>query len=221
MSQHRHAVSRRSRLRASIALIASVVLVAGCASSHGTPEPGSSAAGGGHQPSSAPAGAAVTKTRVFAPYGRDGAPAASVVAHHSGSCFTASITVASHDAYRCFAANKILDPCFVVPGSRRLLDCYTSPWSRATQLRVTHLPARSGTAHVSRPWAIELQDGTRCVVTNGTAAIVRHVALGYGCPDGAAGLTGRDDAGHAWRALYRSTDGLVQTVRVTAAWRAA
>jgi hypothetical protein len=127
--------------------------------------------------------------------------------------------VAARGAYRCFAANKILDPCFVVPAATHLLDCYTTPWSRATQLRVGHLPKASGVAHVSRPWALELQGGVRCVVTNGTAEIVRHVALGYQCPDGAAGLI--DTGGHNLRALYEATDGLVRTVRVTTQWRAA
>lgn len=211
----RPAVANRGRLRASILAVVAVVLLAGCASSrHGSTVP----AGGHHQTSSTPAGATVTKTRVFAPYDRSGAPTAGVVAHRSGSCFTASITVAAHGAYRCFAANKILDPCFVAPTSTHLLDCYSTPWSRATQLRVRQLPKAAGAAQVSRPWALELQGGTRCVVTNGTADIVRHVALGYQCKDGSAGLIASSTG--TLRVLYKATDGLVRTVRVTTAWRA-
>lgn len=220
MSHDRPAVSRRLRLRAAVALGATVLLAASCASSHHGSKPAPNGAVGGHETSSAPAGATVTKTRIFAPYGRSGTPAAGVVAHRSGSCFAASITVAGHGAYRCFAANKILDPCFTMPSSTRLLDCYASPWSRATQLKVTHLPAANGTTHVSRPWAVELQGGARCVVTNGTATIVRHVALGYRCPDGAAGLID-PDAGGALKAMYKATDGLVRTVLVRTAWQAA
>jgi hypothetical protein len=213
VSLHGHASRRRRRLRATITALSAVLLLAGCASSTSRPK----VAAGGQQISSTPAGVTVTKTRVFAPYDRSGAPTAGVVAHRSGSCFTASITVAARGAFRCFAANKILDPCFVVPGSTHLLDCYPAPWSRATQLRVAHLPKVTAVGHVSRPWAIELQGGVRCVVTNGTADIVRHVALGYQCPDGAAGLTA--GGGSTKHALYQATDGLVRTMRVTATWR--
>ncbi|HEY8302254.1 MAG TPA: hypothetical protein VIG48_10170 [Jatrophihabitans sp.] len=157
--------------------------------------------------------------RVFAPYDRSGVATAGVVAHRSGSCFTASITVSAATAYRCFAANLLLDPCFAVPGSKHLLDCYNDPWSHATRLRVNRLPKPSSAITISRPWALSLADGSHCVVTNGTAPIVRHIALGYQCRGGMAGLVGPAHA-HLLRVLYRSIDGLVRTVGVTTAWQA-
>lgn len=210
MLHHRRAVSRW------VLLLLVIGSVAGCASSHRN---SSAAQAGGPASSSSPVGATVTKTRVFAPFDRSGRAAAGVAAHRSGSCFTSSITVSGTSAYRCFAANALLDPCFAVPNSAHLLDCYADPWSRATQLRVSRLPRPASTVDVARPWALELSDGTHCVVTNGTATIVRHIALVYQCRTGLAGLIGSPRA-QVLQALYRSTDGVVRTIRVSIAWRA-
>ncbi len=129
--------------------------------------------------------------------------------------------MAASRAYRCFAENTILDPCFAAPGSAHVLDCYASPWARAVQVRVAKLPTHTAASHVTRPWAIELAGGQRCVVTNGTAPIVRGTALGYRCSGGAAaGLRGAVTE-RTLSALYRATDGAVSTPTVVAAWRAA
>jgi hypothetical protein len=207
------------------AVVAGVALAAmvlgGCATSHHGPDaPAGAAATSTTKTSSAPAGVTAPTTRVFTPYGRGGAPTAGVVEHRSGSCFTQSITVAARGAYRCFAANTILDPCFAKPGTKHLLDCYPSPWSRAVQLHVDTLPTAATAVHVTRPWAIELAGGQHCVVTNGTAPTIRGVSLGYLCTDGDAGLR-RDPAGGAMSALYRATDGAITTRAVDVVWHAA
>ncbi len=210
MSQCRRAVV------AGVAL--AVMVLGGCATSHR----GADAPAGGApttRTTSAPAGVTVTKTRVFTPYDRSGAPTAGVVAHRSGSCFTRSITVNAQGAYRCFAANTILDPCFAEPGTTHVLDCYASPWSRAVQLRVSAVPTTTTAADVTRPWAIELAGGQHCVVTNGTAPVVRGVSLGYLCTDGAAGV--RQTSARSMSALYRATDGAIATRAVLVVWRAA
>jgi hypothetical protein len=206
--------------RAVATLVVAVLLLAGCASGHRTT---TSAAVGAEQTtkqaSSPPVGATVTKFRVFAPYDRSGAPTAGVAAHRSGSCFTTSITVMAADAYRCFAGNSLLDPCFASPDKRLVLECYLAPWSRPIELRVRTLPSASSPLTITRPWAIQLAAGARCVATNGTPNLVRGVALSYACPDGFAGL--RTTTGRTLTALYRATDGLVRVSRVTIAWSAA
>lgn len=203
--------------RRGVAVVAALaaMLLGGCASAH---HPSPAAVAGGHTASSSPL-AGGTTTRFFAPYRRSGAPTAGVVAHRSGSCFTKSITVAARGAFRCFAANTILDPCFAAPGSEHVVDCYAAPWTRAVELRVAKLPSTGLAAHVTRPWAIELAGGQRCVVTNGTAPVVQGIALGYQCADGAAGLRS-DAAGRSLSALYRATDGALSTQTVQTAWRA-
>ena len=72
---------------------------------------------------------------------------------------------------------------------------------------------------VTRPWAIELAGGQRCVVTNGTAPVARGVSLGYLCTDGAAGL--RQTTAKSMSALYRATDGAIAARAVLVAWRGA
>ncbi len=214
MSQCRRAVV------AGVALVAMVL--GGCATSHHGPATpaGATPATNTTKTSSAPAGVTEPTMRVFTPYGRGGAPTAGVVAHRSGSCFTRSITVSTRGAFRCFAANTILDPCFARPGTARVLDCFASPWSRAVQLHVAALSTAAGATHVTRPWAIVLAGGQHCVVTNGTAPLARGVSLGYLCADGDAGLR-QDRAGAAMSALYRATDGAISTRAVDVVWRAA
>ncbi len=216
MSHHRLAVSARVPVRVVVWLVLVVLSAAGCASSHHNPP----APAGGQSSSSAPVGATVTTMHVFAPYDRSGRATAGVVAHRSGSCFTASITVPTASAYRCVAANTLFDPCFVVPHSSRRLDCYADPWSPATRLRVDQ-PAEGavGRRRLTGRGGSQLAGGTQCVVTNGTATIVRHVALVYQCRSGLAGLVGSAHA-RQLRALYRSIDGVVRSVRVTVAWQA-
>jgi hypothetical protein len=199
--------------------VLAAALLGACASGHSTKN------AAGHQPAdvggtsttSASAGATVTKNRVFAPFDRSGAPAAGVAAHRSGSCFTTSITVAASDAYRCFAGNEILDPCFAGPASTHQLACYRDPWSRATVLRVRTLPSPMHPLHITRPWAIMLAGGMHCVVTNGTTSVLRGIPMGYACADGFAGM--RPGGGADRSALYRATDGLVRVVRVVEMWR--
>jgi hypothetical protein len=202
-------------LRAVLTLVVSLLVLAGCASSH---HPTQSAAVGGVQTSSSPAGATVTKIRVFAPYDRSGAPTAGVAAHRSGSCFTTSITVMAADAYRCFAGNELLDPCFVSPDRHDVLNCYPTPWGHPTQLRVHKLPKATATVKITRPWAIELAGGQRCLATNGTPSILRGIPLTYKCTDGFAGM--RKNPGRTMMALYRASDGLVRMKPVVIAWSA-
>lgn len=211
-------LQRRIGVAVFVALAA--LVLDSCGSTHDpSPAAGSPSASSASSSSSVSA-AATTTTRIFTPYDRSGAPTAGVVAHRSGSCFAKSITVATKGAYRCFAANALLDPCFVAPGTAHVLDCYASPWSRAVQVRVAKLPSGGAAAHVSRPWAIELAGGQRCVASNGTVPFVRGVALTYQCTDGAAGLRPAS-ARAAMSALYRASDGAVSTRTVVTAWRTA
>jgi hypothetical protein len=220
VSQRVHASRRfRAPMVIAVAALVAALALAACASTRhtgGTPSAGAGAPAG--TSTSVSAGATVPIMLVFAPSDRSGGATAGAVAHRSGSCFTTSITVSATDAYRCFAGNSLLDPCFASPSSPSLLDCYASPWARAVQLRITGALPKGGTSlSISRPWAIELAGGLRCVATNGTPQLVRGVALTYQCADGAAGL--RTPA--APQALYAASDGAVRTVGVVGEWRTA
>jgi hypothetical protein len=228
-----HAVRARAVRTSVLGLCTAAVLIllAACASSgHDT----TSATAPGTQPARAtaspnpatpsgqvaPAHATATVRHVFAAFGPGGAPTAGVEAHRSGSCFTASITVDDPVAYRCFAANTILDPCFAAARTASTVYCYATPWSRATALRLTKPLPTASVLPVTRPWAIELPGNNRCVVVTGTTTVVRGVPLGYRCQPGSAGLT-TSTAGSATRhALYRAPGGTLRQVPVLAEWSA-
>jgi hypothetical protein len=242
MSHFRHAAWVPVGLRQVLIVCAALGLVglalAGCASSAGNAGPASNnisaqsttrtqqqPAGSGHTTTASSGGAVPMTVRTFTPFDRSGAPTAGVAAHRSGSCFTSSITVTAPGAYRCFAANTIMDPCFRSPASpQHLLECYLTPWARATELRVTKLPAVRPETGITSPWAIELTGSIRCVATNGTPTILHGVGLSYRCPDGWAGLSAaatRAASGAAGvTALYQATDGAVQRLSVLTEWRA-
>jgi hypothetical protein len=212
------------RLRATTVVIASAVLLAGCAGGAHAPDAGVQ---GGHRTDVVPTGANVTVLRTFTPFGPDGAPAAGVAAHRSGSCFTNSITVAKRNAYRCFAGNDLLDPCFARSRAAKNVFCYANPWSKATRLRLTKpLGSTVGSTkplRVTRPWAIRLHGGLRCIATGGTTDVVRGVALSYRCGNaGTAGLHPVHHPGrHAQRtALFSGRSGALHDVDVAVEWRA-
>jgi hypothetical protein len=223
-----HSVLRRGRrprrsarrwLLITAGTLAAAGVLAACASS------GPSQRGAGPARSAAPAsqpGPAAPKGTVrhdFAPPHPGGAPLTGVAAHRSGTCFTSSITVRDRLAYRCFAANQILDPCFAAARSARTLYCYADPWRKPTALRVSRaLPAATATSAVTRPWAIELPGGNRCLVLTGTVPQARGVALGYRCEKGTAGLT--RGTGRQLAALYRAPSGALSRVPVVAEWTA-
>lgn len=163
--------------------------------------------------------ATTTATRVFAAYRPDGAPTAGVVAHRPGTCFSSSILVATARAYRCIAGNRILDPCFAGPSPTvHSLACYADPWSRATELTLTSRLPRPAPLRITRPWALELADGHRCVATAGTIAADREGTLDYRCDSGMAGV--RSATGPAWQARYVPANGAARQISVIVVWKA-
>ncbi|MGN6607550.1 MAG: hypothetical protein ACTHMS_11160 [Jatrophihabitans sp.] len=142
--------------------------------------------------------------------------AAAVSGTRTGNCFTTSITVGSADAYRCFAGNAILDPCY---GSGRTVTCYADPWSKPVSLRLTQ-PLPGGPAMtVHRPWAIQLAGGIRCIAATGVVPVVDHVPLTYTCLDGgAAALTGSATAPLRTASYRPTTTAPLRPLTVTDVW---
>ena len=199
-------------------LIAAVVLLSatGCAASSrsGAGQPGEPAAPAAPTPH--------TVTRTFAAYDGAGRLTVPVAGHRRGYCWSASVAAPGAHAYRCFAGNTILDPCFVEPGpaAPHTVACVADPWSPATVLRLTkRLPAAPDPA-AARPWAIVLAGGARCVATAGTVPAVDGINLPYGCSDRtAAALLDRPGAlRHAYAAA--PTAAAVREVAVRVLWRA-
>lgn len=230
----------RRRLRATTlagGLIAIAVLVlAGCANSSGGGQAAQSSAPGhtarpqsASSPSSSQQTTAAVKpgtksgtvVRKFVPYTSSGAPVAGVTARRSGSCFTASIVVPRRNSYRCLAGNALLDPCFAKARSAKTLACFTAPWSKVTQLRLTKSLASSvpdpTPTHVTRPWAIALSGGVRCVAGSGTAEVKQGVAMTYTCANGGVAGLVQSPTTHR-KALYAPHGKPARRVAVTVEW---
>lgn len=200
-------------------LIAAVVLMSatGCATSSrsGAGQPG--------EPAAPAARAPRTVVRTFAAYDSSGRLTVPVAGHRSGHCWSVSVAAPGDHAYRCFAGNTILDPCFAAPGPTdpRTIACVADPWSPATVLRLTkRLPAATPTPAAPHPWAIVLAGGARCVASTGTVVAVDGINLPYGCSDHtAAALLDRPGA---LRRAYAAapTASAVRQVAVRVLWRA-
>lgn len=176
-----------------IAVVA-VIALAGCATGRVTDGHRATHAGG--------AGAHLTSHRsaatarlTFAPYDSSGKLTVAVTRKATGNCWATSLADPEAAAYRCFAGNQILDPCFARPGTQRggTVACIADPWSTATVLTLTKpLPGTSSTAH--RIWAFVRSDGAHCVAATGTVPAVAGRNLPYNCSKGTfAALNGVHD----------------------------
>ena len=165
-----------------------------------------------------------TVVHTFTAYRADGTPTVASARTGSGYCWDSSLAATGLSAFRCFAgagsSAQILDPCFApaTPHPASVI-CVQDPWSSATTLHLTRAlptPVADGS---SRPWAVELTGGTRCVASTGTVPTVGGVNLSYHCADGtAAALTQTTTA--LWSAVYADPDATVlHTSTVAGAWR--
>lgn len=110
-----------------------------------------------------PAGTVQVAYQPFTPSGAVD-PSLVVTADRTGSCQTGE----SDGSYRCFASagSGIYDPCFAGPdGASAPLVCPGDPVTDdVTEFTATELQGPGATS--TRPWAVELADGTVCVFVN-------------------------------------------------------
>lgn len=170
-----------------------------------------------------------TAVRMFVPFGpgRVLQPGVSIAERLDGRCFAESVSSeARPDAWRCMAGNRILDPCFegTVEG-RTTLACAQSPWeSTVVLLALTEpLPARRAgqlSSNDGRPWALELDDGSRCTLLGGATGAVAGMRVNYGCEGGHASVIGDVDRRPSrWKVFVIPRDGVtMEQRRVRAAW---
>jgi hypothetical protein len=217
----------------STALIVLVALGSSC-SSHPSAARGVNATTPSTMPSTGPSTGPSTMTlakspapgrepveRTFAPFSAAGAPSVPISARADGSCWTSSIAVPKRGVYRCLSGDLIADPCFVPPIATAppTVLCVAAPWSSATVLTLTSaLPPASPVALTSNnPWALELANGKRCIISTGTVPTVAGIALNYVCGQGmSAGLVAATPA----EVRYGVASGTsLATVMITEIWR--
>jgi hypothetical protein len=109
---------------------------------------------------------------------------------------------ATGNAYRCFAGNSILDPCWVQAGSSHShVLCLPAPWSHAAiRLHVSKYDNSTMVGPSRQPWGIRLANGTRCAFVQGASSVVHGRRLSYFCQNSMTVLLGSPNrAKPVWR----------------------
>lgn len=171
---------------------------------------------------------AATVVRVYAAFAPGSIrPGVLVTSRVSGQCFAASLAdQAREDAWRCMSGNRIMDPCFQgFEGANPVLACPASPWSaRVTLLRSNKEPSRVQANKPGigsgLPWALELDDGTRCTFLTGATSAVAGMRVNYGCVGGQRSIVGDvDRTSPQWRVFVDTGRGAtVESQGVRVAW---
>jgi hypothetical protein len=145
-----------------------------------------------------------TKKVYVSPVTSTGAPApgyrVTANAAHA-SCEPGSEAVGQ--AYRCFAANFVYDPCWAEKAAAPTVLCAAEPWLHtAARLTVssplTAIPALGAVA--GEPWGVQLATGRRCLLVQGAHGDFEGQVIDYACAGGLSLLRGLDRSQAAWTA---------------------
>jgi hypothetical protein len=142
-----------------------------------------------------------TATRLFSVESPSGGLTVGIQRRASGNCFTGSIDLERSDAWRCTVANNIYDPCFSLDQSHVVCPP-DGPWGRTAVLvnLTAALPASGNKDAEAKgtPWAIQLDDGARCLLLSGASNVIAGRRLNYNCTHG-LGLYGDvNRSGSVW-----------------------
>jgi basic membrane protein A len=119
----------------------------------------------------------------------------------AGACFTSASGLQREDAYRCSTEDgMIYDPCFVVDEAPTVV-CGANPVTGAAGfvLELTEPLPEPDLGALSQPWLVELEDGTVCGLSTGTAPVIDDVRADYACDD-FSNLLGEFQQGEIWMA---------------------
>jgi hypothetical protein len=123
----------------------------------------------------------------------------------NGSCWTNSLATSRSDAWRCLDDNFILDPCFSLSQSGKVI-CPNNPAKEndAIVLKLDKpLPEPDIEYNFIRPyqgaWYVELRDGSFCLWIVGASAFVGDERANYLCESGGY-LMGELREGEIWTA---------------------
>lgn len=166
-----------------------------------------------------------TKVQGFAPQSSSASALQVPSTTTSGYCWEGSLALSQDaSAWRCSAANQIMDPCFAPQGQSNpsQLICASAPWAPTTRLSLTQpLPLASANSAGAGPppvWAVALVNGDRCVVGTGTVSRVGTVVLDYVCTSGSV-AGGLDRNRQPWTLQYQPTpSAALRALAVRTAW---
>jgi hypothetical protein len=164
---------------------------------------------------------AAPEQKLFAPYDESGQLVGTATQTATGQCWTSSITIPIAGVYRCIADNTIYDPCFApsVDTKPLTVTCYADPWSAGTTMTLTKaLPTDHLILKAGDPWALELDNSSRCVFQTGALAELDGNTLDYRCTGGdVASLQTSLDG--VVSVLYGPASGPLAPAGIKVAWR--
>jgi hypothetical protein len=107
----------------------------------------------------------------------------------AGHCVAPARSTPRVDAWRCFADEHFIDPCFSATAHSRTVLCPLDPWSKSVRVveltrRLPRPVARRG--RVNAPWGIWTTNAKRCVIAVSGATLrlagqrVRYECAGSG-----------------------------------------
>jgi hypothetical protein len=99
--------------------------------------------------------------------GSQPAPGLLITEDVPGHCVSSARSTPRTDAWRCFADEHWIDPCFSASGRGRIVLCPTDPWSRNVRLveLTRKLPAASTRpVRAYAPWGIWTANAKQCVI---------------------------------------------------------
>lgn len=104
-------------------------------------------------------------------------------------------------AYRCFAGNFVLDPCWATASDN--VVCMTTPWSHdVVRADVTKGFDNTGYSNTpsKRVWGVKISHGPKCSYLQGGTGTVDKRRINYGCKGKKYVLIGNVDKKHTpWR----------------------
>jgi hypothetical protein len=128
------------------------------------------------------------------------APGLFVTQRLAGHCVSGARSTPRADAWRCFADDHWIDPCFSPTSRSRDVLCPFDPWSknvRLVELTRRLPPVTRRPAHTNRPWGIWTANAKRCVIAVSGATLrlggerVRYECAGSGFLVGYPNTRGR------------------------------
>lgn len=165
-----------------------------------------------------------TQLKLYRPFG-DMANQVSptIVSQMEGECGQQSKRIKREDAWRCNAAGKIFDPCFVKEyGSYQEVICPQSPWLAKSVL--LHLTSKLDNAlHVkldlsqTYPWALELVTGEHCQAID-EDLLVDQIPVRYRCDSQAILIGSLQRCKTQWSILQRQNQGQNVMATINKAW---
>ncbi|VEG89617.1 hypothetical protein [Legionella spiritensis] len=165
-----------------------------------------------------------TELKLYRPFGEEMSHGRLIVSHQVGGvCIQQSMRIKREDAWRCIAAGKTYDPCFVRKfGSHLEAVCPASPWAGNGVLVKLDRPADNNDLveldmSKTYPWAVELATGEKCEAIDDDETY-DNLPVRYRCDSQTVLIGHLQRCKATWTILQRGITGQVTTAAVKKAW---